>query len=76
MEVDVAVVGSKRGRSQVPQDRSITRRNPSQMARSRSPSASGLRDEKDLKKAEKVRESTLPIDRGGGGRMGRLGSQW
>ena len=40
--------------SQVPRDRSSTARDAARMARSRSPSAVGLKDEKALAKAEKL----------------------
>lgn len=57
--MEVEEVGQKRGRSasgasRVSADRSVTRRNATQMARSRSPSAMGLRDDVDVKKAEKM----------------------
>ncbi|KAL1524146.1 hypothetical protein AB1Y20_019055 [Prymnesium parvum] len=55
MEVDGAVVGTKRARSSsVPRDRSATRRNPVQMEQARSPSAHGLRDEAQLQKSAKL----------------------
>mmetsp|Transcript_5242 Transcript_5242/g.17535 ORF Transcript_5242/g.17535 Transcript_5242/m.17535 type:complete len:336 (-) Transcript_5242:291-1298(-) len=61
MDVDGAVggggSGGKRGvrsGSRVPSDRSATRRDAASLARARSPSATGLRDEAALRKAEKL----------------------
>ena len=55
MEVDGAITGKKRLRaSQVPRDRSSTARDAARLARSRSPSAAGLRDE-----AQKIKVTKL-----------------
>ena len=58
MDVDddaSAGVAAKKVRSNsVPRDRSVTRRDAASLARSRSPSRTGLRDEKQLKKAIKM----------------------
>ena len=43
-----------RSGSRVPSDRSATRRDAASLARARSPSATGLRDEAALRKAEKL----------------------